>query len=89
MSEFLRPLSMNKVTEQLDQTDADTLNILTFEEPIESIEIWHDEATPQDFTVNGLTLKIASGGWRSPVGGTPSAEVEIPAGITCIVSRLV
>ena len=80
--------SGNIVTEQLDETDA-VSEVLTFAETIESIEIYHDEATPQDFVVNGLTLTIKPGGWRSLIGGTPSAEVTIPTGVTCTVTRLV
>lgn len=59
-----------------------TLNIL-------AIEIYHEEATWQTFTVNGLALKIPAGGYRTPVGGTPATTVAIPAGISCIVGRLV
>ena len=77
------------VAEQLDDGDADASDVLTFSEEIESIEIYHNETTQQEFEVNGLTLKIASGGWRSPIGGTPSADVTIPADITCTVVRLV
>lgn len=79
----------NRVEEVLTQDNASLDNVLTFEEPIQSIEIWHNEDDPKEFIVNGITLVIASGGWRSPVGGTPSNEVTIPAGITCIVKRLV
>ena len=78
----------NTVSEQLNETDA-VLEVLTFSANIENIEIYHDEASPQDFIINGLTLKVASGGWRSPIGGTPSAEVTIPAAITCTITRLV
>lgn len=59
-----------------------TLNIL-------AVEIYHEEATWQTFTVNGLALKIPAGGYRTPVGGTPATTVAIPAGISCIVGRLV
>ena len=82
-------LTGSRVEEVLTQDNASLDNVLTFEEPIQSIEIWHDEDDPKEFIVNGITLVIASGGWRSPVGGTPSDEVTIPAGITCIVKRLV
>ena len=78
----------NTVTEQLDETDA-VLDVLTFAANIESIEIYHDEATPQDFIVNGLTLTIKPGGWRSPIAGISSDAVTIPAAITCSVTRLV
>ena len=80
--------SGNTVAEQLDETDA-VIEVLTFVANIESIEIYHDEATPQDFIVNGLTLTINSGGWRSLISGTPSVEVTIPVGVTCTVTRLV
>ena len=81
-------LSGNTVAEQQTQADAES-NVLTFSEDITSIEIWHDEDAPQEFTVNGLTLMIAPGGWRSPIGGTPGDTVTIPANVDCIVSRLV
>ena len=80
--------SGNTVAEQLNETDAVT-DVLTFSATIESIEIYHGEATSQDFVVNGLTLTIESGGWRSLIAGTPSAEVTIPTGVTCSVKRLV
>ena len=80
--------SGNTVAEQLAETDAVT-DVLTFSATIESIEIYHNEATSQDFIVNGLTLTINSGGWRSLIGGTPSVEVTIPTGVTCTVTRLV
>jgi len=89
MTEFLRPLSRHKVAEQLDQTDADIANTLTFTEPIESIEIYHTEDSPQEFVVNGLTIRVGANGWRSPIAGTPSQDVEIPAGVNCIITRLV
>ena len=61
---------------------------IRFSKPIKSIEIYHDEVEPQTFTVNGIEMKVARGGWRSPVGGTPSDSVTIPSGIDCIVGRL-
>lgn len=76
------------LVEQLDETSA-VLNVLTFSANIEAIEIYHEESTIQTFVVNGLSLKIASGGWRSLVGGVKSADVTIPAGVSCIVGRLV
>jgi len=81
-------LTGSTVEEVLTQDDA-VSNVLTFTAPIFSIEIWHEEEDPQEFGVNGLTLVVAPGGWRSPVGGTPSDEVTIPAGVNCIISRLV
>ena len=80
--------SGNTVVEQLDETDA-VSDVLTFAANIESIEIYHNEQTPQDFIVNGLTLTISPKNWRSLIGGTPSAEVTIPTGVTCSVKRLV
>lgn len=81
-------LSGSNVAEMQDQSDA-TADVLTFSENITSIEIYHSEATPQSFTVNGLTLIVAAGGWRSPIAGTPGATVGIPTGVNCIVARLV
>lgn len=81
-------LSGSKVAEQLTNSEA-VANVLTFSANISSVEIWHNEATPQVFIVNGLSLSIASGGWRSPIAGTPSTEITIPAGVTCSVARLV
>ena len=81
-------LSGSKVAEMQDQSDA-TADVLTFSENISSIEIYHSEATPQSFAVNGLTLIVAAGGWRSPIAGTPGATVGIPTGVNCIVARLV
>jgi len=75
------------LVEQLTNSDA-VSNILTFSEPITSIEIYHEEITWQEFIINGITMSIPGGGYRTPVGGTPSAEVTIPA-ISCSVGRLV
>ena len=61
---------------------------LTFSDDIESIEIYHTGGR-QSFTINGLELIIRENGWRSGVGGTPSAEVTIPPNIPLEVSRLV
>lgn len=81
-------LSGSKVAEMQDQTDA-TEDVLTFSDNIYSIEIYHNKTTPQEFTVNGLTLIVAAGGWRSPIAGTPGKTVGIPTGVNCIVARLV
>ena len=81
-------LSGSNVAEMQDQNDA-TADVLTFSENISSIEIYHSEATPQSFAVNGLTLIVAAGGWRSPIAGTPGVTVGIPTGVNCIVARLV
>lgn len=78
----------HRVAEVQDEGDA-VGTTLTFGEPIYSVEIYHNEAAPQEFVVNGITLLVASGGWRSPVAGTPSDEVEIPGGVDCIVTRLI
>ncbi len=80
-------ISGSKVAECLDQDDADN-NVLTFSDDIYALEIYHNEATAQEFIVNGLTLTIPSGGWRSPIGGTPGKTVTIPASVDCIVTRL-
>lgn len=80
-------ISGSKVAECKNQGDA-TGNVLTFTENIVAVEIYHNEATAQEFTVNGLTLTIPSGGWRSPIGGTPGKTVTIPASVDCIVTRL-
>lgn len=75
------------IVEQKTQADAES-NKVTFSAPIKAIEIYHAEATAKDFVVNGLTLKVPAGGYRTRVGGTPSAEVTIPASVTCILNRL-
>lgn len=75
------------IVEQKTQENA-TSNKVTFSAAIKAIEIYHAEATAKDFIVNGLTLKIPAGGYRTRVGGTPSAEVTIPASVTCILNRL-
>ena len=80
-------ISGSKVVECLDQDDADN-NVLTFSDDIYALEIYHNKDTAQKFTVNGLTLTIPSGGWRSPIGGTPGKTVTIPASVDCIVTRL-
>lgn len=80
--------SGNTLAEQLTNDDA-VNNVLTFSANINSIEIFHNEASWQEFIVNGITLTIPSGGYRTPIGGTPGATVTIPAGVACIVGRLV
>ena len=74
------------LTEQKTHSDA-LANIITFSAVIYGIEIYHEEDTWQSFTVNGLTLHVPSGGYRTMVGGTASATVVIPS-INCIVGRL-
>jgi len=76
------------LNEQKDHTDA-VANVITFSANISAIEIYHEETTWQTFIVNGLTLVVPAGGWARPIGGTPAATVTIPAGIDCIVGRLV
>ena len=78
----------SKLEEQLTQADAID-NVLTFSESITSIEILHEESTWQEFEVNGLTLTVFAGGYRTILGGTPGATVTIPVGVSCIVGRLV
>ena len=81
-------LAGSSLTEQKTQADADN-NVITFSTNILAIDIYHAEATWQDFVVNGLTLKVPAGGYRTSIGGTLGATVGIPAGINCIVGRLV
>lgn len=78
----------SKVVETQDQADA-TGNELTFAENIIGVEIHHSDANAQNFVINGLTLKVVPGGWRSLIGGTPSKKVIIPAGVNCVVARLI
>ncbi len=76
------------LAEQKTQADADN-NVITFTGDITAIEIYHKEATWQEFIVNGITITIPAGGYRTPIGGTVAKTVTIPAGIDCIVGRLV
>lgn len=71
-------------------TEADAVaNVITFDAPVTAIEIVHSEETRQTFIVNGISLKVHGGGWRSPVGGTPAATVTLPSGVTGVtVTRL-
>lgn len=85
--EVLTQLTGSSLQEQLTQADA-VANVITFTENILAIEIYHEEATWQDFIVNGITLKIPSGGYRTPIGGTTAKTVTIPAGVNCLVGRL-
>ena len=80
-------LSGSILAEQLTNDDA-VANVLTFSENISIIEIFHEELTWQEFTVNGVTLTVPGGGYRTPIGGTPVATVTIPS-ISCIVGRLI
>ena len=80
-------LSGSKVAEQKTQADA-MANVITFTGDINAVEIYHEESTWQDFIVNGITLKIPSGGYRTPITGTVAKTVTIPANIDCIVGRL-
>ena len=80
-------LSGSILAEQLTNDDA-VANVLTFSENISIIEIFHEETTWQEFIVNGITLTVPGGGYRSPIGGTPAATVTIPS-ISCIVGRLI
>jgi hypothetical protein len=77
----------SRLAQQLRETDA-VSNVLTFAEPITAIEIYHEAAGWQTFTVNGLTLTVPPGGYRTLLGGTPGTTVGIPAAVACIVGRL-
>jgi len=81
-------VSGSKLAEQFTQTDA-AANVITFTGDINAIEIYHEEATWQTFTVNGIILTIPAGGYRTPIAGTVAKTVTIPAGINCLVGRLV
>lgn len=76
------------LTEQKTQANA-SANVITFAENIKAVEIYHAEATWQLFTVNGLTLNVPAGGYRTAIGGTVAKTVTIPAGVDCIVGRLI
>jgi len=80
--------TVEEVLTQADATGSPAVT-LTFAADIESIEIYHDEEALQTFVVNGITLHVASGGWRSPMGGTAAAVVTIPEAVNCVVTRLV
>ena len=55
---------------------------------IYAIEIYHSEATAQQFTVNGIELTVPANGYRTKIGGTLGKTVTIPTGVNCIVGRL-
>ncbi len=77
---------------RLEETRTNTnavSNVITFDEPITAIEIWHGAATNQTFIVNGISIVIPPGGYSRPIGGVPSPTVTIPASLVCIVNRLV
>lgn len=76
------------LAEQKTQADA-VVNVITFSANLVAVEIYHEEVTWQDFIVNGITIKIPAGGYRTPIGGVAGATVTIPNGISCIVGRLV
>ena len=76
------------LAEQKNNTNA-VNNVITFSAPITAVEIIHEESTWQTFIVNGITFKVPQGVYSRTIGGTPSTEVTIPAGITCAVGRLV
>jgi len=81
-------LSGSKLVEQKTEADA-VANVITFTDNINAIEIFHENIVWQSFTVNGLVLQVPSGGYRTPIGGTPATTVTIPAGLDCIVGRLI
>lgn len=60
---------------------------VVFSDLVRAIDIYHEEATWQNFVVNGLTLVVPKGGYTTHVGGTPSASVIAPA-INFILNRL-
>lgn len=78
----------NTLAEQKTQADA-VANVITFSQNINVVEIFHAEETWQNFIVNGLTLVIPSGGYRTPIAGVPGLTVTIPAAVNCIVGRLI
>lgn len=87
---WVTPVEINGSIVQEQKAEADAVdNVITFSEPVSVIEIYHDAATRQQFIVNGITLYVPPGSYRTPVGGTPSNQVIIPAGVSCIVGRLV
>ena len=77
------------VAESKDQTDASVQNVIEFDAPIRGIAIHHDEAGAEDFIVNGLTIKVPPGGWRSAISGVASENVTIPNDVDCVLHRLV
>jgi len=79
--------SGSKLEEQKTQVNA-VANVITFVGDINAIEIFHNEAIWQTFIVNGITLVIPAGGYRTPIAGTVAKTVTIPAGVNCIVGRL-
>lgn len=85
--EVLKNTRGNILVEQKTQADA-VLDIITFSKDIYAIEIYHTEATAQQFIVNGFTLIVPANGYRTLVGGTLGKTVTIPTGINCIVGRL-
>ena len=51
---------------------------LTFADDIKFVEIWiSPDNDPQEFTVGGVSVYVAPGGWRSEVDGT-DADVVVP-----------
>lgn len=77
----------NKVVEARSNHDASD-NQITFQKSIYSIEIYHSQTEPKEFTVNGISMLVPPNGWRSMIGGDPSNVVTIPSDIMCIVFRL-
>lgn len=77
----------SKLQEQKTQADA-IENIITFNENIHAIEIYHIEDEWQIFIVNGISITVPSGGYRTPIGGMIDKTVTIPTGVNCIVGRL-
>lgn len=87
---WVTPVELTGNILQEQKTQDDTVdNVITFSENISAIEIFHAEDTWQQFVVNGLTLNIPPGGYRTPIAGATGKTVTIPANIKCIVGRLV
>ena len=86
-SEVLKNTRGNILAEQKTQVDA-VANVITFSKDIYAIEIYHSEATAQQFTVNGIELTVPANGYRTKIGGTLGKTVTIPTGVNCIVGRL-
>lgn len=77
-----------KLVQQLTQAAA-VANVLTFADDIGAVEIYHAEVAAAEFIVNGITLTVPPGGYRTSIGGVVGKTATIPAGVNCIVGRLV
>lgn len=71
------------------KTNSDAVDdVITFSERVNGIEIYHENASNQEFEVNGITINVPPYGYTAAMGGIPSDEVTIPSGLICIVNRL-